>query len=110
MNFIQGFFIFKVDSKEKNISMIGWRFGAFRPEDYEGSTFEKLLKIFQELLVYTSGNVSEALSWLTQLDKEYELTDENYGMADFIQDLIEQNQVDLMTYSLKKEEIDRWRP
>ena len=28
----------------------------------------------------------------------------------FIQDLIEQNQVDLMTYSLKKEEIDRWQP
>ena len=73
--------------------MIGWRFGAFRPEDYEGSTFEKLLKIFQELLVYTSGNVSEALSWLTELDKEYDLTDENYGMADFIQDLIDKGYI-----------------
>lgn len=51
--------------------------------------FDRLLKIFQELLLYTSGDVSEALSWLTQLDKEYKLTTADYGMADFIQDLID---------------------
>jgi Ca-activated chloride channel family protein len=68
--------------------MIGWRFSEFQPQQ-EGSTFDKLLQIFQELLVYTSGDVSEALSWLTELDKEYNLTNENYGMADFIQDLID---------------------
>lgn len=68
--------------------MIGYRFSQFIPSN-SGSTFDKLLKIFQELLVYTSGDVREALSWLTQLDKEYKLTDDNYGMADFIQDLID---------------------
>ena len=69
--------------------MIGYRFSNFVPGKEGGSTFEKLLKLFQELLIHTSGDVSEALSWLTELDKEYKLTDENYGMADFIQDLID---------------------
>ncbi|NNE28938.1 MAG: VWA domain-containing protein [Saprospiraceae bacterium] len=68
--------------------MIGWRFSEHIPGK-EGSTFEQLLKIFQDLLVYTSGDVSEALSWLTELDKEYNLTTEDYGMADFIQELID---------------------
>ena len=69
--------------------MIGLRFSDFTPTDLAGSTFEKLLKLFKELLVHTSGNVSEALSWLTELDKQYKLTNEDYGMADFIQDLID---------------------
>ena len=70
--------------------MIGWRFSKFKPGEEGGSVFDKLLQLFKELLVYTSGDVSEALSWLTELDKEYELTNEDYGMADFIQDLIDQ--------------------
>ena len=73
--------------------MVGWRFGEFIPDQDGESTFEKLLKIFQELLVYTSGEVSEALSWLTELDKEYDLTTEDYGMADFIQDLIDKGYI-----------------
>ena len=72
--------------------MIGWRFSEFTPGQ-EGTTFDKLLKLFQELLIHTSGDVSEALSWLTELDKEYNLTDENYGMADFIQDLIDKGYI-----------------
>ena len=72
--------------------MIGYRFSEFKPFESQ-STFEKLLKIFQELLVYTSGEVSEALSWLTELDKEYQLTDDDYGMADFIQDLIDKGYI-----------------
>ena len=74
--------------------MIGWKFAAYVPNVGEGSTFEKLLKLFQELLVHTSGDVSEALSWLTELDKTYNLTDENYGMADFIQDLIDKGYIE----------------
>jgi uncharacterized protein with von Willebrand factor type A (vWA) domain len=35
----------------------------------------------------TSGDVAEALSWLTSLDKQYGLTDDNYGIGDFIQEL-----------------------
>ena len=69
--------------------MIGYRFSKYIPSDDENDPFKKLLKIFKELLLHTSGNVSEALSWLTELDKEYKLTDKNYGIADFIQDLID---------------------
>ncbi len=73
--------------------MIGWKFSEYVPGQEEGSAFEKLLKIFQELLMYTSGDVSEALTWLTQLDKEYDLTNADYGMADFIQDLIDKGYI-----------------
>lgn len=69
--------------------MIGWQISDFVPSD-EDNPFERLLKIFKDLLVHTSGDVSEALSWLTELDKHYKLTDENYGIADFINDLTEQ--------------------
>jgi Ca-activated chloride channel family protein len=69
--------------------MIGWRFREYFSERGEDSTYDTLLKLFKELLIHTSGEVSEALSWLTELDKEYNLTTEDYGMADFIQDLID---------------------
>ncbi|MCB0518598.1 MAG: hypothetical protein H6577_23395 [Lewinellaceae bacterium] len=68
--------------------MIGWHFSEYVPGQGE-SIFERLLKLFQELLLHTSGDVSEALSWLTELDRQYGLTNEEYGMADFIQDLID---------------------
>ena len=67
--------------------MIGFRFTNYIPDDTEKEPFEKLLKIFKELLLHTSGNVSEALSWLTELDKEHKLTNTAYGIADFIEDL-----------------------
>ncbi|MCB0557081.1 MAG: hypothetical protein KDD02_26270, partial [Phaeodactylibacter sp.] len=73
--------------------MKGWKFSQYIPGKGEGSIFDRLLKLFQELLVYTSGDVSEALSWLTELDKEYGLTNDEYGMADFIQDLIDKGYI-----------------
>ncbi|MCH2042855.1 MAG: VWA domain-containing protein [Saprospiraceae bacterium] len=68
--------------------MKGWQFLAFEAPP-GGSTFDQLFKIFKELLLYTSGNVAEALSWLTELDKEYKLTTDTYGIADFIEDLMQ---------------------
>jgi Ca-activated chloride channel family protein len=73
--------------------MIGWRFQDYVPGKEDKSTFDKLLQLFQELLMHTSGEVSEALAWLTELDKEYGLTSEDYGMADFIQDLIDKGYI-----------------
>ncbi|MCB9273313.1 MAG: hypothetical protein H6564_04685 [Lewinellaceae bacterium] len=73
--------------------MKGWKFSQYIPGQGQGSIFDRLLKLFQELLVYTSGDVSEALSWLTELDKEYGLTDGDYGMADFIQELIDKGYI-----------------
>jgi uncharacterized protein with von Willebrand factor type A (vWA) domain len=49
--------------------------------------FDKLFEIFKELIVHTSGDFDEAIDWLRELDKEYKLTDENYTIEDFIEDL-----------------------
>ena len=65
--------------------MRGYQFSEFRGE--EKSDFERLLDVFLELLTHTSGDVSEALSWMNELDREYGLTTDDYGMGDFIEDL-----------------------
>jgi Ca-activated chloride channel homolog len=67
--------------------MLGLRFTQFIPDNSEKSGFEKLSKLFFQLLNYTSGDVQEALQWLSELDKEYALTDNDYAMGDFIEDL-----------------------
>ena len=48
------------------------------------SPFDKLFEIFKELITYTSGDFDEAIDWLRQLDKEYELTTTEYTIDDFI--------------------------
>ncbi|MEJ2162038.1 MAG: hypothetical protein P8X60_01605 [Robiginitalea sp.] len=63
----------------------GFRFTTYKTT--ERSPFEKLFDIFQELITHTSGEVEEALDWLRELDKEYELTDADYTIDDFIEDL-----------------------
>jgi Ca-activated chloride channel homolog len=68
--------------------MLGHRFSKYTPPpESDQSDFERLLKIFMQLILITSGNVSEALQWLTEVDKQYKLTTPNYGMGDFIEDL-----------------------
>lgn len=72
--------------------MIGYVFSkaeAKGPQD----PFERLLKIFKDLLLYTSGDVNEAISWLTELDKQYNLTTPDYGIADFVKDLIDKGYI-----------------
>lgn len=68
--------------------MAGYRFSKYTPTpDKASSDFEKLLKVFMQLVLITSGNVAEALQWLTEVDRQYKLTGENYGIGDFIEDL-----------------------
>ena len=67
--------------------MKGFRFSHFVPPAEGGDPFERLLKVFLDLLNYTNGDVAEALSWMNQLDRQYGLTDDEYGMGDFIEDL-----------------------
>ncbi len=78
--------------------MIGHHFTKFDPRQEGKTKFEQLLDVFMQLLTYTNGDVSEALDWMNQLDKEYELTNSEYGMGDFIEELkekgyIQENQV-----------------
>ena len=65
--------------------MLGFRFTDYRQPNQ--TPFDRLFDIFKQLLTYTSGDFSESISWLTELDKEYKLTDANYGIGDFIQEL-----------------------
>ncbi|MGZ3838377.1 MAG: vWA domain-containing protein [Flavisolibacter sp.] len=67
--------------------MKGFHFSGFDPNEDGKSKFEQLLDLFMQLLTYTSGDVGEALNWLNQLDRQYELTNEEYGMGDFIDEL-----------------------
>ncbi|HVX50735.1 MAG TPA: VWA domain-containing protein, partial [Chitinophagaceae bacterium] len=54
----------------------------------QGKTrFEQMLDLFMQLLTYTNGDITEALQWMNELDKKYQLTDDEYGMGDFIDDL-----------------------
>lgn len=74
--------------------MKGFRFSNFDPRSSGKTTFEQLMDLFMQLLNYTSGDANEALNWLTQLDKKYQLTTEEYGMGDFIEDLKEKGYLD----------------
>ena len=67
--------------------MTGFRFRDFVPEDQPQKGFDSLFKLFMQLVTITSGDVGEALSWLNELDKQYGLTDDGYGMGNFIDDL-----------------------
>ncbi|OMP31213.1 VWA domain-containing protein [Mangrovimonas sp. DI 80] len=68
----------------------GYFFKGFVFRNYEApeqSIFYKLLDIFMELIIHTSGDFDEAIDWLRELDKEYNLTTEDYTIDDFIEDL-----------------------
>ena len=74
----------------------GFKFRSFVPP-YQ-TPFDKLFEIFKEIITYTSGDFEEAIEWLRQLDTEYKLTDHNYTIDDFIEDLKAKGYI--------KEEID----
>lgn len=74
--------------------MRSFHFSKFNPDENQQSTFEKLLNVFMQLLNYTSGDAGEALSWLTELDKQYNLSTDEYGMGDFIDELKEKGYIE----------------
>jgi Ca-activated chloride channel homolog len=67
--------------------MLGFNFSEYKPKTKREANFEQLLNIFQQLLLIFAGNVSESLAYLSELDRKYQLTNDKYGMADFIDDL-----------------------
>lgn len=61
---------------------------SFSPhQKKEQSPFERLFDIFQELIIFTAGDVDETLNWMDELDKEYQLYNSAYSKEDFIEDL-----------------------
>ena len=78
-----------------DIYMVGNRFTEFIPDkNPEQTTFDNLLNIFLQLMVITSGDVNEALSWLTNLDKQHNISSADYGIGDFIDDLKSKGYID----------------
>jgi len=45
------------------------------------------MNLFMELLNYTMAMLRKRWNWLTQLDRETQLTNNEYGIGDFIEDL-----------------------
>jgi uncharacterized protein with von Willebrand factor type A (vWA) domain len=74
-----------MDKDKDKLKRSGFQFTPFQEE--EKSPFEKLFDIFQELIVFTSGDVDETLNWMEELDKEYNIFTDEYSLDDFIEDL-----------------------
>ena len=69
----------------------GFIFKKFEEENQ--SPFDRLFDIFKELITHTSGDFDEAINWLKELDKEYNLTNEHYTIEDFIEELKEKGYI-----------------
>ncbi len=74
--------------------MLGLRFTNFDPNEGSQDKFQQLLNLFLQLLTYTNGDFSEAMDWMNQLDRQYGLTNDEYGMGDFIDELKEKGYID----------------
>jgi uncharacterized protein with von Willebrand factor type A (vWA) domain len=75
--------------------MLGYRFSQYvPPPESKQSDFDRLLKVFMQLVLITSGNLGEAQQWLTDVDKQYKLTSDKYGIGDFIEDLKKKGYID----------------
>tara|TARA_R110002096_G_scaffold151859_2_gene314623 strand:+ start:26630 stop:27742 length:1113 start_codon:yes stop_codon:yes gene_type:complete len=65
---------------------------------HKGKTpFDTLWDLFQQLLTISSGDVAQALKWLTELDAQYEITnqfDADYSIGDFIEEMKERDYLD----------------
>ena len=85
MNYYINCIILENDKVKNMKKRTGFVFKKYNPPHQE--PFDKLFEIFKELITYTSGDVEEALDWLRELDKEYQLTTAEYTINDFIEDL-----------------------
>jgi uncharacterized protein with von Willebrand factor type A (vWA) domain len=71
--------------------MLGHRFSQFIPKADERSPFERLLELFLELMVYTSGDVDETFRWMKEIDDEHGITTPEYTLKDFRKELEERS-------------------
>lgn len=58
-----------------------FRYSEWRDEqDRSKLTFDELMRLFSQLLLYSNGSVPEALQMMTDLDNDYNIFDENDGL------------------------------
>ena len=75
------------------LQSLGTGFSFTKHQKKVQTPFERLFEIFKELITHTSGDFDEAIDWLRELDKEYKLTDEDYTIDDFIEDLLKKSYI-----------------
>jgi len=83
--------------------------GSFR--NLKTKSFDDLFKIYQQILLITSGDFNKTISVLTELDRKYNITTPEYGIGNFIDDLkkkgfIKENKSDGEIQITKKSEIE----
>lgn len=71
--------------------MIGYRFNKFKAVSKKQKGFDSLLDIFLQLLNITAGDAAEAIRIMNELDRNYDISDDEYGIGDFIDDLKKMN-------------------
>jgi len=59
----------------------------------ETTVFDRLLDLFKEIIIHTSGDFDEAINWMRIVDEEYKLTTPEYTMDDFVEDLKKKNYI-----------------
>jgi Ca-activated chloride channel homolog len=74
--------------------MRGFEFLKYDPTLGGGSKFEELLNLFTQILSMNGGDVSDALSIMSSLDGRYGLTNNEYGMGNFIDELREKGYIE----------------
>ena len=67
--------------------MLGFQFHATRPDQDRRTPFQRLLELFTEVVTHTSGDVEEAMEWMRALDDQHGLTEPDYTMDDFFEEL-----------------------
>lgn len=74
-----------------------FQYSQFDPSKHSKNDkpFDRLLDIFQQLIMISSGDVSQALRWLTELDKIHKIApkEDGYGLGDFIEELEERGYI-----------------
>jgi Ca-activated chloride channel family protein len=63
------------------------RFSKYIAQPFEDDPFQRMLNVFLQLMQFTKNDAGEALQWMNELDKQLKLTEPDYGMGDFIEDL-----------------------
>ena len=75
------------------INNLGIGLSFTKHQKKEQTPFDRLFDIFKELITHTSGDFDEAIDWLRELDREYKLTNEDYTIDDFINDLLQKSYI-----------------
>ena len=83
--------------------------GSFK--NLKTKNFDELFKLYQQILLITSGDFNKTISVLTELDRKYNITSPEYGIGNFIEDLkkkgyVVENKSDGEIQITKKSEIE----